>query len=45
MIADNHTCPVPVTSRKRWWTCPGCGQLWRKLDGLWKLSEREPAVD
>lgn len=38
---ENHTCPVPVDSRKHWWTCEVCGQLWHKVDGLWKLSPRE----
>ncbi len=41
MIADDHTCAVPVTGRKFWWTCEICGQLWRKVDGRWKLTPRE----
>lgn len=41
MIPDEHCCPLPVTGRKHWWTCPDCGQLWRKVDGLWKLTARE----
>lgn len=42
MIKDNHAC-IPPAGRKRWWTCPDCGQLWRH-DGtppLWRLSRRE----
>lgn len=42
-LAD-HICELPrERDRKRWWTCPECGQLWRH-DGhsnAWKLTMRE----
>lgn len=41
---DDHSCQIPVAGpdrRKFWWTCPECGQLWRKVDRAWKLTARE----
>lgn len=41
-IDDGHTCPLPGTRGERdWWSCPECGQLWRKFEGFWKLTPRE----
>lgn len=45
MITASHICATPLGDRKRRWTCPECGQLWRKVDGCWRLTEREPDAD
>lgn len=41
-IDTGHTCFLPRTSGdKRWFTCPECGQLWRLVERVWKLTARE----
>lgn len=42
---DGHCCPIPVSGRKRWWTCEDCGQQWHKVDGTWKLIPTEAPVE
>lgn len=44
---DGHVCEVPVNAPKRrhWWTCDDCGQLWRRVDGLWTLAMRDEHAD
>lgn len=38
-----HICQIPkARGADHWWTCPECGQLWRKVDRAWKLTAREP---
>ena len=39
-IGDGHVCPIPTDQRKRFWTCPECGQLWAKANGSWRLTDR-----
>lgn len=42
-----HICEIPVNAPKQrvWWTCEGCGQLWRRTDGQWKLTPRDEHAD
>lgn len=43
-LATGHTCPPPTPrSDRHWWTCPLCGQMWRRDPdtGFWKLTARE----
>lgn len=35
-----HICELPTRRTLRWWTCEFCGQMWRKLEGVWRLTER-----
>jgi hypothetical protein len=41
---DGHCCLIPLDGDKHWWTCSECGQMWRKVDGTWRLAPTEVAT-
>lgn len=42
MNDSEHMCWPPLTGRKTWWTCDDCHQVWRKVEGRWKLTGHDP---